>query len=65
MPDQHDVTADDVRQMAQTLGLTITDADLPEVTHRFTALLDQLQQLNGLDLDSADPSAIFPREAGA
>lgn len=65
MTTNNDVTSDDVRQMATTLGLTISAADLPEVTHRFTALLDQLQKLDGLDLDAADPSAIFPKEAGA
>ncbi|MSQ10883.1 MAG: hypothetical protein EXR52_07785 [Dehalococcoidia bacterium] len=60
-----DISSEDISLMARVLGLSITPADLPEVTHRVTALLDQLQRLDGLDLESADPSAIFPKEAGA
>jgi len=60
-----DVTETEVLQMAETLGLSISAGDLPEVTHRFSALLEQLRKLDGLDLDAADPSAIFPKEAGA
>ena len=65
MTSRSDISPEDVGRMARMLGLSITPADHPEVTHRFTALLDQLQRLDELDVDSVDPSAIFPKEAGA
>ena len=45
--------------MAITLGLTIDPAELAEVTHRFGALLAQLERLNDLPLDDVDPVAVF------
>lgn len=53
-----DLTLDDVRAAARALGITIADADLPEVTYRFTALLAEVEKLDRADL-SMDPNPLF------
>ena len=53
-------TEADIQVMASALGLTIDTTELAEVTHRFGALLAQLDRLNDLPLEDADPVAVFP-----
>ena len=53
-------TEADIQVMASALGLTIDPTELAEVTHRFGALLAQLDRLNDLPLEDADPVAVFP-----
>lgn len=52
-------TEGDIQVMATALGLSIDPAELAEVTHRFGALLVQLERLNDLPLDDVDPVAVF------
>lgn len=40
-----DLSPQEVRSMAQAIGIPITEADLPEVTHRLNAILEQLSSL--------------------
>ena len=59
-----ELSTDDVRRLARGLGLTIFDEDLAEVTYRFTALMEELNRLAGVDLSGMDPLPIFPVEGG-
>ena len=56
------MTKDDVRRLAYSLGLAIPNEDLAEVTYRFTALMEELNKLEGTNLSGVDPSPIFPFE---
>ncbi len=56
------LSKEDVKSLAQALGLTIEDEELEEVTHRFTALMLELNRLDQTDLGSVDPLPIFPTE---
>jgi len=55
-----DLTPTDVRTMVEALGLTATDDDLVEVTHRLNAMRDALQALDALPLASAEPELPTP-----
>jgi hypothetical protein len=46
--------------MAQLLGLPIGQEDLPEVTFRLGALLEELDKLTCVDLHQAEPIPLFP-----
>jgi hypothetical protein len=54
------LTQDDVQRLAQLLGLSIGPDDLPEVTYRLGALVEELEKLTGLDLDQEEPIPLFP-----
>jgi hypothetical protein len=58
MPQDLDPT--DVRKLAAALGLTLTDDDLGEVTHRLNAMRDALAPLAALPLDTAEPAPPTP-----
>ena len=58
------LSKEEVRSLAHTLGLTINDEELDEVTHRFTALMSELNRLDQRDLESIDPLPIFTVEEG-
>ena len=55
-----DLTAADVRALAGALGLTPSDDDLVEVTHRLNAMRDALEPLGALPLESAEPAPPSP-----
>jgi hypothetical protein len=55
-----DLTPDDVRKMVLALGLTATDDDLVEVTHRLNAMRDALEPLAALPLGGAEPELPTP-----
>ena len=55
-----ELTQDDVQRMAQLLGLPIGQEDLPEVTFRLGALLEELDKLTCVDLHQAEPIPLFP-----
>jgi hypothetical protein len=65
-PTRHDtrlsaeLTHDDVERMAQLLGLPIGPEDLPEVTYRLGALVEELEKLTQLDLNQEEPIPLFP-----
>jgi hypothetical protein len=55
-----DLSVTEVRALALALGLTPTDDDLPEVTHRLNAMRDALAPLSALPLDTAEPAPPTP-----
>ena len=59
MPDP-DLSPEQVRKMADLVGIPIDDADLPEVANRFASLMQELDRLRDLDLEGIEPVAIFP-----
>lgn len=59
MPDP-DLSVEQVRKMADLVGIPIDDADLPEVANRFASLMQELDRLRDLDLEGIEPVSIFP-----
>ena len=55
-----DLTPAEVRALASTLGLTPTDEDLVEITHRLNAMRDALAPLAALPLTSVEPTPPTP-----
>ncbi len=59
MPDP-DLSPEQVRKMAELVGIPIDDSDLPEVANRFASLMQELDRLRDLDLEGIEPVSIFP-----
>lgn len=59
MPDP-DLSTEQVRKMADLVGIPIADSDLPEVANRFASLMQELDRLRDLDLEGIEPVTIFP-----
>ena len=59
MPDVHS-SHEQVRMLAELVGIPIDDADVPEVANRFASLMQELDRLRDLDLEGIEPVAIFP-----
>jgi len=55
-----DLSPTDVRALAAAAGLSLTDEDLAEVTHRVNAFVDALAPLAGLPLDTVEPWPVAP-----
>lgn len=55
-----DLSPEQVRKMANLVGIPIDDSDLPEVANRFASLMHELDRLRDLDLEGIEPVAIFP-----
>lgn len=55
-----DLTPAEVRALAAALGLTPTEDDLIEVTHRLNAMRDALAPLATLPLDTVEPTPPTP-----
>ena len=53
-----------VRMLADLVGIPIAAADLPEVANRFASLMQELDRLRDLDLEGIEPLAIFPDAEG-
>ncbi len=51
-----------VSALAHLAGIEIATDELEEVTNRFSSLMQELDRLNDLDLDSILPVSIFPEE---
>ena len=51
-----DLTTDHVAALAAALGLPVTSDDLVEVTHRLNALIDVLEPLGDLPLETVEPT---------
>ena len=64
MPDP-DLSAEQVRKMADLVGIPIDDSDLPEVANRFASLMQELDRLRDLDLEGIEPVTIFPDADGS
>jgi hypothetical protein len=60
------LTRDQVRLLAATVGLEIPDKDLDNVTIRFASLLSAMEQIEaelGEEMNSVEPlPPVFPRE---
>jgi hypothetical protein len=54
------LTPEQVATLAQAGGLLVSSDDLPEVTVRVNAFLDQLAALDELPLDSVQPIPALP-----
>lgn len=59
MPDP-DLSAEQVRKMADLVGVPVDDEDLPEVANRFASLMQELDRLRDMDLEGLEPVSIFP-----
>jgi hypothetical protein len=59
-PQAQELTPNDVRRLAQLLGLPIGPDDLAEVTYRLGALIEALGKLTSLDLSQEEPIPLFP-----
>ena len=55
-----DFSHEQVRMLADLVGIPIDDADLPEVANRFASLMQELDRLRDLDLEGIEPVSIFP-----
>jgi hypothetical protein len=55
-----DLTPDEVRALALAAGLSLSDDDLAEVTHRVNAFVDALAPLAALPLDTVEPLPLAP-----
>ena len=49
-----------VRILADLVGVSIDSADLPEVANRFASLMQELDRLQEMDLEGVEPVSIFP-----
>ena len=49
------VTSQDVKKVALLARLVISEPDLPEVTERFSRVLDLVDELNTIDTESVTP----------
>ncbi len=49
-----------VTMLAELVGISIDDADLPEVANRFASLMQELDRLREMDLEGVEPVTIFP-----
>ena len=74
-----DMSLEQVRMLADLVGVPIDDADLPEVANRFASLMQELDRGSGsgrggtghhisrlrdLDLEGVEPVTIFPDSDG-
>ena len=59
-----DMSVEQVRMLAELVGISIDDADLPEVANRFASLMQELDRLRELDLEGVEPVTIFPDTDG-
>jgi hypothetical protein len=55
-----DLSPAEVRALAAAVGLSLTDDDLAEVTHRVNAFVDALAPLGALPLDTVEPLPLAP-----
>ena len=55
-----DFSHEQVKMLADLVGIPIDDAELPEVANRFASLMQELDRLRDLDLEGIEPVSIFP-----
>ena len=54
------ISEEQVRMLADLVGIPIDAADLPEVANRFGSLMQELSRLQDMDLEGIEPVSIFP-----
>ncbi len=59
-----DLSHDQIKMLAELVGIPIDAAELPEVANRFASLMQELDRLRDLDLEGIEPVAIFPDTDG-
>ncbi len=59
-----DFSNEQVMMLAELVGISIDDADLPEVANRFASLMQELDRLREMDLEGVEPVTIFPDADG-
>ena len=60
-----DFSHEQVKMLADLVGVPIDAAELPEVANRFASLMQELDRLRDLDLEGIEPVSIFPDTDGA
>jgi hypothetical protein len=55
-----ELTPEQVRALAATGGLPMSDDDVAEVTHRVNAFVEALAPLAGLPLETVEPLPVAP-----
>ena len=55
-----DFSHEQIKMLADLVGIPIDDAELPEIANRFASLMQELDRLRDLDLEGVEPVAIFP-----
>ena len=53
---------DQVRELADLVGITIAEEELSEVANRFDSLIKEMDRLKELNLDGVQPTMVFPDE---
>ncbi len=58
------LTQEQVRMLADLVGISIDETELPEVANRFASLMQELDRLREMDLEGVEPGTIFPDADG-
>jgi Asp-tRNA(Asn)/Glu-tRNA(Gln) amidotransferase C subunit len=59
-----DMSLEQVKGLADLVGVPIDAEDLPEVANRFASLIRELDRLRDMDLEGVEPVTIFPDTDG-
>ncbi|MEE8442565.1 MAG: hypothetical protein V3S37_02345 [Dehalococcoidia bacterium] len=51
-----------IRDLAELVGISISEEELPEVANRFESLMMETARLQELDLSNIQPVTVFPEE---
>jgi hypothetical protein len=57
-----DYSCEEVEAAARAMGLTLTDDDLLDVTHRLNVIVAGLKTISHPQLDEMDPAPFLPPE---
>jgi len=61
--DEPEVSEETVRALANLNGLTILDEDVPEIVHRFQAMLNAARSIEQLNLEGFQPVPVITERA--
>ena len=59
-----DFSQEQVMMLAELVGISIDETELPEVANRFASLMQELDRLRDMDLEGVEPVTIFPDTDG-
>lgn len=57
-----DFSFEEVETVARVMGLTLSDDDLVDVTHRLNVIVSELERISHPNLDVVDPAPFLPLE---